>query len=600
MARLTKDNEARARHTMSLYPQVRSALIPMLHLVQEQDGYLTRDGMVHVAELLDLTPAEVYGTASFYDMFFSHPVGKYLVSVCTNIACLLNGGQRSARTRRGCARRPSRRHDRGRRVHARRGRVHRLLRQRSVPGGELAVLRRRHQRLLRSLVDDLESGRLAESVPSHGTLPEPRAASSEPRQRRRRPTRRHERGAQVVPITDVDKIVTRRIGIPESWTLRSYLENGGYDGLRKALEIGPEQVQAEVDTANLLGRGGAGFEAGKKWSLLRDATRSISSSMATRASRPHSKITCSSRTTRTRSSRARSSLRYAIRASQAFIYVRGEFALGIERMMSAVNEAYEHGALGSEHLRFRVRPRPRDPPGRRGVHLSVRRLRCSKVSRASVGSRGSSPPTSPPYRPLRRSDRRQQRRDDVEHAMDRPQRRRRVRSARRGPHAPVPESSRFPATSTSRATTRSRWSRPPFATSSTTPSPVPASAAARVEGVHPWRRAPHWFGPRATRHAARENKVGERGRLEEGVGIGDRAMDDTTCMVRAVVAPRPVLRPGILRASAPVSGRHSVARQDHAPHRVGGRPDGGSRPAPTDVCDNIAPACNGRRSGRRT
>lgn len=93
MARLTKDFEARARHTISVYPKPRSALIPLLHLVQEQDGHLTRDGMEHVAELLGITPAEVLGTASFYDMFFTHPVGTYLVSVCTNIACLLNGGQ---------------------------------------------------------------------------------------------------------------------------------------------------------------------------------------------------------------------------------------------------------------------------------------------------------------------------------------------------------------------------------------------------------------------------------------------------------------------------------------------------------------------------
>jgi NADH-quinone oxidoreductase subunit E len=92
VARLSKDNEARARHTISLYPQARSAMLPLLHLVQEQDGYLTKDGMEHVAELLGLTPVEVYGTASFYDMFFTHPVGTYLVSVCTNIACLLNGG----------------------------------------------------------------------------------------------------------------------------------------------------------------------------------------------------------------------------------------------------------------------------------------------------------------------------------------------------------------------------------------------------------------------------------------------------------------------------------------------------------------------------
>lgn len=92
MARLSPANVQRARDTIALYPQKRSALIPLLHLAQEQDGWLTEDAMAHVAELLDLTPAEVYGTASFYDMLFTEPVGKHLVSICTNIACLLNGG----------------------------------------------------------------------------------------------------------------------------------------------------------------------------------------------------------------------------------------------------------------------------------------------------------------------------------------------------------------------------------------------------------------------------------------------------------------------------------------------------------------------------
>src|SRR3954471_17864696 len=92
MARFTKVNEDVAREIISRYPVLKSAVIPLCHLAQEQDGYLTDDAMQHIAELLDLTPAEVMGTASFYDMLFTEPVGKWLVSVCTNIACLLNGG----------------------------------------------------------------------------------------------------------------------------------------------------------------------------------------------------------------------------------------------------------------------------------------------------------------------------------------------------------------------------------------------------------------------------------------------------------------------------------------------------------------------------
>ncbi|HEV7886849.1 MAG TPA: NAD(P)H-dependent oxidoreductase subunit E [Acidimicrobiales bacterium] len=92
MARLSPDNVQRARDLMALYPEPRSALIPILHIAQEQDGWLTEDAMEHVAELVGTTAAEVYGTASFYDMLFTEPVGKHLVSICTNIACLLNGG----------------------------------------------------------------------------------------------------------------------------------------------------------------------------------------------------------------------------------------------------------------------------------------------------------------------------------------------------------------------------------------------------------------------------------------------------------------------------------------------------------------------------
>ena len=91
MPRLSPENLRRTKELMGLYPEPRSALIPMLHVAQEQDGWLTPEVIGHVAELVGLSPAEVLGTASFYDMFFTHPVGRHLVSVCTNLACLLNG-----------------------------------------------------------------------------------------------------------------------------------------------------------------------------------------------------------------------------------------------------------------------------------------------------------------------------------------------------------------------------------------------------------------------------------------------------------------------------------------------------------------------------
>jgi NADH-quinone oxidoreductase subunit E len=91
VARLNEENVVRARQLIALYPHKRSALIPALHLLQEQEGYLSPDGIEHVAELIDLTPAEVRGTASFYEMLHLEPVGRYVVAVCTNIACMLAG-----------------------------------------------------------------------------------------------------------------------------------------------------------------------------------------------------------------------------------------------------------------------------------------------------------------------------------------------------------------------------------------------------------------------------------------------------------------------------------------------------------------------------
>src|SRR5206468_2770806 len=91
MARLTADNEKRARAVIHRYPVPRSAMIPLLHLAQEQDGYVTRDAMEHIAELVGATSAEVLGVTTFYEMFKEHPVGRYLVGVCTNLSCMLVG-----------------------------------------------------------------------------------------------------------------------------------------------------------------------------------------------------------------------------------------------------------------------------------------------------------------------------------------------------------------------------------------------------------------------------------------------------------------------------------------------------------------------------
>jgi NADH-quinone oxidoreductase subunit F len=145
---------------------------------------------------------------------------------------------------------------------------------------------------------------------------------------------------------DAPRIVTSRFGLEDGHTLARYLETGGYLALRKALTMTPAAVAAEVDAASLLGRGGAGFPAGRKWSMLRKdpvtylVVNGDESEPATFKDRmlierdPHQLV------------EGVVISAWALQVTMVFIFVRGEFALGIERVQAAVNDAYEHGALG--------------------------------------------------------------------------------------------------------------------------------------------------------------------------------------------------------------------------------------------------------------
>jgi NADH-quinone oxidoreductase subunit E len=86
--RLAKDAQA----LVARYPQPRSALLPLLHLVQSEEGYVSGDGVRFCAEVLGLSTAEVSAVSTFYSMYKSRPVGDYHVGVCTNTLCAVMGG----------------------------------------------------------------------------------------------------------------------------------------------------------------------------------------------------------------------------------------------------------------------------------------------------------------------------------------------------------------------------------------------------------------------------------------------------------------------------------------------------------------------------
>jgi NADH-quinone oxidoreductase subunit F len=142
------------------------------------------------------------------------------------------------------------------------------------------------------------------------------------------------------------RIVSGRLSKPRSWTLESYLADGGYRALRAALAMTPQQIHDHVNTANILGRGGAGFEAGRKWGMLRKSeplyltVNGDESEPATFKDHaliegdPHQLI------------EGALIAAYAITADQVFLFIRGEFPLAIERLEAALNEAYTYGAAG--------------------------------------------------------------------------------------------------------------------------------------------------------------------------------------------------------------------------------------------------------------
>ena len=93
MTVLTAELRQEADAIVAKYPNSRSAVLPLLFLVQSAEGHVTEEGMREIADILNLTPAQVLAAASFYTMFKKQPQGTYLISVCRNIACTHLGGR---------------------------------------------------------------------------------------------------------------------------------------------------------------------------------------------------------------------------------------------------------------------------------------------------------------------------------------------------------------------------------------------------------------------------------------------------------------------------------------------------------------------------
>ena len=112
----TAENRAKLEEICARYPpeQRKSAILAALYLAQQQQGYLTRNAMRHVAEAIGCTPADVEDVVSFYTMFYTRPVGRHVLQVCRTLSCALMGAERVteelvARARASSRARPTRR-----------------------------------------------------------------------------------------------------------------------------------------------------------------------------------------------------------------------------------------------------------------------------------------------------------------------------------------------------------------------------------------------------------------------------------------------------------------------------------------------------------
>ena len=89
----TSENEIKFQEYVSRYPKIDSCMLPALWLVQEQEGWVSPEAMVYVAEKLGKTPIQVYEVATFYTMFNLKPIGKHHIELCKTLSCMLCGSK---------------------------------------------------------------------------------------------------------------------------------------------------------------------------------------------------------------------------------------------------------------------------------------------------------------------------------------------------------------------------------------------------------------------------------------------------------------------------------------------------------------------------
>jgi NADH-quinone oxidoreductase subunit F len=331
---------------MALYPDTHSAALPALTAAQRIHGWCSPEAIEQVACVMRVTPAYLDALATFYDMLYDEPVGAHSVYVCTNISCSLCGADdlyvaiadaagedpqfnvRAFECLGGCDIAPMA----------------------SVDGVYVGPLTLEDVPVL---LDDIRAGRavLPDKQLARRPVADPYANSSPRAAEEDADTAALAEAPRRRPAGSSKELLFKDIDEPSLNTLAVYERRGGYESLRKALAMTPGEVLKELEASEIRGRGGAGFQMGKKVSFLPKGSMD-------------KYLVCNADESEPGTFKDRELMQktphmliegiviaaHAAGTSRAFIYIRGEYAHQADILEAALAEARDAGYLGEDIL----------------------------------------------------------------------------------------------------------------------------------------------------------------------------------------------------------------------------------------------------------
>ena len=325
---LTPALAAKFDRLQTSYPVKRSALIPMLIYGQDEYGQISDELIAEIGRRLELNNVQVEETLAYYSMLHRKPWGKHHVQICTNVACMLKGGNELLD-------RAKKRLEIGHKETTSDG-IFSLEEVECIGACTGAPAMQVNYDFYENLTP-IKFDRLIEELDA-GKRPPPEPVIS---------GALHPRDPAETPL------ISRRWGIKDSHKIDVYLKHDGYRALEKALkEMTPESIIDEVKKSNLRGRGGAGFPTGMKWSFVpKDSPKPKYLICNADESEPG---TCKDRPLMEMD--PHQMIEGMIIAGRAFgahlgfIYIRGEYRYVLDIVDAALAEAYSRGYLGKNIL----------------------------------------------------------------------------------------------------------------------------------------------------------------------------------------------------------------------------------------------------------